>query len=440
MPDTAPHRSTTRAGGATTSRLLLNSVAMIRRAVRAARSGEGTDAAPALVGDKVRCEAAMLLRSLWPLRGQSPELSSELNALAADLTVQDAARFAVQICLHPGIALDLANVPILLRDLGIHDPRLEPLLEEVLNHDRLHGPERQAHRELEQLWLEGIWKGTPRQAQVTRALACSALAWEFDHLSSGTDDAYAFTHAVLYASDLGRRLVTLPCPAAAVSADAEAILAVALDAGNHDVAAEALWTWPMLGLGWPALAEEAAAFLALVGSERGFLPGPGYVASVAASMRPGERGAYEVQTSYHTTLVHAMLIAASPGTRPTADTPTVGPETDLADIVQPVPRSGAWWEYLAGLPQTHRAALAPGLVTIGLRRAAATADLAGIATLLLRVADARLPDGPALRQARLLIARSLRCGDLASAETGERGTGRIGFPTRPAPRQVPTTA
>ena len=63
------------------------------------------------------------------------------------------------LCLHPGIGLDLALVPLHLRALGLGDPRLEPLLDDLLGASRLRGPERSPHRELEQLWLHGLWSG-----------------------------------------------------------------------------------------------------------------------------------------------------------------------------------------------------------------------------------------------------------------------------------------
>ena len=51
-----------------------------------------------------------------------------------------------------------------------------------------------------------------------------------------------------------------------------------------DLAAELLWTWPMLGLPWSAAAIFCFALLAEVQDSHGFLPGPGYSARTCAAL------------------------------------------------------------------------------------------------------------------------------------------------------------
>ncbi|HMS37309.1 MAG TPA: hypothetical protein PKA93_09125, partial [Arachnia sp.] len=242
----------------------------------------------------------------------------------------------------------------------------------------------------------------------------TSLAWEFDHLSGTTDDAYAFTHAVLYATDHGRRSVPLPRAPEQIEADADAILAVALDAGNHDVAAEILWIWPMLRIRWSPLAAEAWRFLADVAAQ-GFLPGPGFDPAIHNRLPAVERDAYVLQTSYHTTLVHGMLVAAVMTGAPPTPAPSLLPtECDLVtDLTPPLTVSRDWWSHVDGLSAARRRALGPAFVTMALRRAVVAADIPGLARIAREAAQRGIPETPALRQAHRLLANAVACARLA---------------------------
>jgi hypothetical protein len=360
----------------------------------------------------------MLLRSLWDLRDDVPGLATALSQLADDLTTANPVAFAIRLCLHPGIALDLAPVPIHLRGLGLGDPHLESFLASVLDDDRPLGPERPAHRRLETEWLQAIWSGIANPTAVADTLRATSLAWEFDHLSGTTEDAYAFTHAVLYATDHGRQSVPLPRTPEQIEADADAILAVALDAGNHDVAAEILWTWPMLPIPWSPLAAEAWGFLADVAAQ-GLLPGPGFDPSIHNRLPAAERDAYVLQTSYHTTLVHGMLIAAVAARAqpsPALSMPIFPTECDLlADLTPPLTVSRDWWCHVDGLSVARRRAFGPAFVTMALRRAVVAADIPGLARVAREAAQRGIPETPAQRQARRLLANAVLCAGLAEA-------------------------
>ena len=411
--------------GGLDGRLLHDAVRLVLRAVVAARDEGGrltpTSGAPQLNRDKVDSEAAMLLRAALPLADRVPGLRASLTRLGAELATPTPSEVAVRLCLHPGVALDLALVPLHLSALGLGDPSLEPLLEDLFGHERLRGPERPPHRELEQQWLHGLWSGGTAPAELARAVSASCLGWEFDHLAGTTDDAYAFTHAILYASDHGRRRVALPRPVPAITADAEAILAVALDAGNHDVAAEALWTWTMLGLDEPPLAARARDLLGAVSSERGFLPGPGFDPAVHEQLPLPERDAYVLRTSYHTTLVHGLLLASvldggphRPGRAPRATPARPGAASALLPYCPPRPGAQEWWGRVGSLPAAEQDALAPALAAMALRRAAVNADLAVLREILDVVAAHRLAETPAVRQARLLLRRAVACAGIAA--------------------------
>ena len=413
------------AGDPTGGRLLLDAVRFVHRALALAGSessqppGAAPDTAPPLQLEKVRCEASMLLRAALPVADRDPRLPAALAGLAAALAAPSPESLTVRLCLRPGIALDLALVHLHLRALGVGDPRLDPLLDDLLGASRLRGPERPPHRELEQLWLHSLWSGEAEPESFMRALSASSLAYGFDHLAGSTDDAYAFTHAILYATDNGRRRVSLPRPAAEIARDADAILAIALDAGNHDVAAEVLWTWPMLDLPPTLLATQARALLVQVSQDGGFLPGPGFDPAVHRRLALPEREAYGLRTSYHTTLVHGLFLAATLTQQEHPQPCPEGGTGDAADAVlgclRPTTRSEAWWVRFAALPAATRDVLAPALVTMALRRAADAADLAAVQVTLCLAAEHQVPETPVMQQARVLLRRAMTCAELAAA-------------------------
>lgn len=428
------------AGDQLNDRLLRGALYVAIHAVAAAQTGESTDAAPRLISEKVCSEAAILLRSVSSQSGKNADLTRLESRLTALLMPRELDQLGVSLSLHPGLALDLALVPLHLRDLGLGDPRLEPLLADLFGAERLTGPERPAHRRLEQLWLHGLWTGSPDRKRIALALTDSALAWEFDHLSGTTDDAYAFTHAILYATDHGRNEADLPRPIEQIEADADAMLAVALDAGNHDLATEMLWTWPMLGLDWSPLAATAHDFLAGIARREGFLPGPGFDQTVCDELPAEQRDLYILQTSYHTTFVHGMLVAAvrvrdvratgvgwdrevrvgaairdrETRVADAAAIPLVPLIADrFAEVLPPLPVSEQWWAYISGLSPERRHALGTAFTAMALRRATATADIGAVHHVLQLAEECNLPMTPPLRQEYLLLHRAMACAQLA---------------------------
>ena len=221
-----------------------------------------TDGTLGRIAQKVVAETAMLLYAVAPLRAThaavetaSARLASRLVPLARGTEVQAA------VCLDPGKALDHAMAHILLDRLGHADAAFDTLLQGAQQTGRELGPERLPHRLIEQAWLEQIWPhGAPSRRRRSEAVAASALGRPLDALKAARADIYAFTHAVLYASDMGRRPLASARRRRDIEADALVALGFALDAEDCDLTVEVLWTWPMLGLRW-----HPAALFALKG-------------------------------------------------------------------------------------------------------------------------------------------------------------------------------
>src|ERR1022692_3747276 len=303
-------------------RRLAAALGIAARAVQAtvAHDANPSFAAPAgrpaagqgLSSPKVIAEASMLLFCAAPVQDADQRIRDGID-MVARLLIPHARSDSVlaAICLDPGLARDHAVAHVILSHLGYPDHDVDRALKQSLAMGPDFGPERLPHRELEQRWRARLGPaGGAAWRPGQDVLARSSLGRPMDALGSALLDKYAFTHAVLYASDLGRRAVALPRPAADVAADADAALACCLDADDFDLITELLWTWPMLGLEWSAAAAFAFGVLTAVEDEIGFVPGrePGLA---ALRTLPADRLAAAGLASYHTAVVMGLLCAAA---------------------------------------------------------------------------------------------------------------------------------
>jgi len=377
-------------------------------------SPAGVDAVRPLSLAKVTAEAAMLVRCAAFLRHEDAALASALHRLARQiepLARGEAVR--VQLCRTPYRAPEFVAPHLYLCDIGHHDEGFDRFLRELLAGEAVGGTERLPNHTLECHWLEQIRTGAAtRQPIDAELLARTCVALPLDVLGSSTADLYAFTHVVLYASDMGARVAPWPRPAGLLAAEADAALAAALDADNFDLAAELLWTWPMLGRPWGASARFAFELLAAVQDELGFLPGPQYVPQQATMRSEAQHEDLVLRTSYHATLVMGMLCAASlrrgqgPGTG-TDDTAVDVHQLDgLLALLPASARSPRWLARQAALAPAQRCTLAPLVLNVLFRRTASTHDLPRLRLGLEAALAAGLADGPAVAQSLALLRRA----------------------------------
>lgn len=403
---------------------LVAAVRMAAEAVRAVTPApepppgpEPTSARP-LLRPKVLAESAMLLRSAAALAGGSESLRSAVRQLEDLLrAATDRDSLLAALCLEPGAALDHATAYLHLRVLGHPDAGVDRLLAACLA-GSVRGPERLPHRRIEQDWLRGLWDpdsaGPPFSlAGTSRAgttLAGTCLADPLDALASATEDLYAFTHAVLYATDHGRRPVRLPRPIEAILADAEAGLAASLDADNHDLTVELLWTWPMLHRAFSPAARFAWSVVTAVQDRHGFLPGPDYLAGEHERLAAAAGRAYVIKTAYHTTIAMGLLCAAVLGRHPSVRESGPPPATGAGDAVRSALPPGrlprVWESAYQARPADERDAVAGLLLGIALRRARTGYDLAALRRALGLASELGLTEGPAVRQATELLQRA----------------------------------
>jgi hypothetical protein len=113
-------------------------------------------------------------------------------------------------------------------------------------------------------------------------------------------------------------------------------------------------------------------------------------------------------------LIAAVAARAQPS--PALSMPIFPTECDLlADLTPPLTVSRDWWCHVDGLSVARRRAFGPAFVTMALRRAVVAADIPGLARVAREAAQRGIPETPAQRQARRLLANAVLCAGLAEA-------------------------
>ncbi len=376
------------------------------------------DLAVGLLREKVVSETAMLLLCVEPRCGDDVRIRERfetIGALLAPLARHDDVIAA--ICRDPAQARDHAIGHVILSHLGYPDPGVDALLERTVATSPDLGPERLPHRVLEQAWLVrlGDIVGSPTR-RTSALVADSILGRPMDTLASTRADISAFTQAVMYASDFGRREIVRPRSHAAIVADADAALAYSLDANDFDLTAEVLLTWPMLGLAWSPAATFAFSILANLQDALGFLPG-----LVCGETRYHPRTAAEpsrraLPTSCHSTYVMGFLCAAAlaPGCEPPAAVRPArhgrGAAAALLALLAGERRESCWVAPLRALAPDHQDSVAQLLLGIVLRRAATRGNVKLVQNALQVALAFDLIDGPAPGQAAALLRRTQAIG------------------------------
>jgi hypothetical protein len=375
---------------------------------------ESSDGMRSLLVDKMAAETAMLLLCAAPVMDADGDIADGVREVATRLVplARSDATLAA-ICLEPGAVRNHGLGHLVLNRLGHPDPGVDRLLAAGLATAAELGPERLPHRDMEQAWLirllhdDASGDGLPA---VDGLEARSALGRPLDVLAATRLDLYAFTHAVMYGSDLGGRVPALARTADEVSADADAALACSLDAGDFDLTAEILLTWPMLRLAWSPAATFAFHLLAAFENELGFLPGS---AAELARYR-GQAGrtpaTYAPVTQYHTAYVVGFLCATSmrhgwpPDAVPEASEPT-GAGAAVRGLLAPADAPCAWIAAYDTLDAQQQDALAPLALAVALRRARDRGDMGGVRQALETAVAHEVVAGPAPRQAAALLRR-----------------------------------
>src|SRR5262245_60089244 len=299
-------------------------------------------------------------------------------------------RMMLGLCLDPTVALYYALPHVCLTRLGYHDFDFDELIRECLKSQAIAGRERVPHRVMEQEWIATSWLGPKvlRRSVNASTARLSVLNHPLDLLNGTRDDIYAFTHALMYATDFSAQTAELPRPCSAILAEAEVLLARCVDEEDYDLSGEVLLSWPLTGEPWSAAAAFAFRVLAHVEDKASFLPTPSTRISELKELEGEDRTQYLVATAYHTAYVMGLVCPASlhPGCAPPSTIPPMDAKPGAASrMMQLLDRDGQsphWCEEFQQLAEAEQDALAGFLVNIALRRCVVRRDYAGVRAVL----------------------------------------------------------
>lgn len=214
----------------------------------------------------------------------------------------------VNICLHPALAFDYAYAHICLTKLGYPDHKFEALLAATLTASCHNGHERTPYRMIEQAWIKKIWnKGYKSVDKIT---SYTLVANPIDLINGTRDDMYAFTHALVYVSDLYNGAAILPRATEAILDEADVMLAKCMDEQDYDLTGELLLSWPYVNHCWSATSIFAFNVIADIEDTCGFLPSPTIQNNIPPSVENVNRKKYLYASAYHTIYVMGLLCSA----------------------------------------------------------------------------------------------------------------------------------
>ena len=363
---------------------------------------------------KAVAETAMLLFCVHPIASLDKRIRERSRSLAQILLPHARHPDVLgAICLDPGLAADYAVAHVLLSSIGHPDSGIDNLLRDSLAIAPSFGPERLPHRRLEREWLGGVSRiSRPGVGRERELLSSSMLGKSMDALGSSRFDVYAFTHSAMYATSFGRQRPHLPRSRASIVADADAALALSLDANDLDLTAEVVLAWPLLRLHWSPNAVFAFTVLAEIQDDTGFLPGSAFNRARYEALRGSERSQFVLDTSYHAEYVMGFLCAITLGSgrMPPLSVPmsrrSRGSGEAMLRILDGPGASAHWLRRVSSLSPRQQDAIASLMLTVALRRARVTGNLSLIRQGLEAAMKYDLVEGPAVAQAAALLRRS----------------------------------
>jgi hypothetical protein len=359
--------------------------------------------------EKAIAETAMLLYAASGVT-QRPEVARRVAEIAAILRpFARSEQTLLNIALHPALCVDFAIPHILLSKIGYPDERVDNFVRSCLCSMARAGHERPPFGALEKRWIESLWNGRDPGRDWRNDLQNSVLNQPLDLLGGLRDDAYAFTHLLMYCTDFGYRRHHFPRARLGVLSIASSLLAKCLDDEDYDLAGEVIMAWPLSGASWSAAALFGFQVLARVEDEVGVLPGGTTKADRLRRLQGREKTHYALGTAYHTAYVMGMLCAVSfqPGRAPTlGKTGRRFDQSFVNELVSLLERDqGHWQPELAKLRPSQQNALGPLLLDLALVQRFRKRDFQGMSNLLASASRSGLAKSPMCGQAAELLER-----------------------------------
>ncbi len=278
-----------------------------------------------------------------------------------------------------------------LHQIGCTDNAFHELALATVSASAARAEERVPYRLLDSGWIRHLLLGDTELDHP--ALPVSPLGRGVDLIAAGIEEAYAFGHALPYATDFGRVALADWVDVRWLSEIADALILKALDEDDLDLLGELLMAPALLRLEWSTIQWFGWQLLIDTWRRYGFVPGPGLPPAA-----PDETAAQTTErvlgTVYHTTLVGGLLVAtvASYGYWPLATPPpaATAPVEVVGDRL-------AWQRFWHRLAPADRCQLAAVPASLALHRAVSDCDVRAISDCL-RGAQLHLLPGPLVTQ------------------------------------------
>lgn len=351
------------------------------------------------LASKAGGEMAMVLRlarRVLPDEQDAAEIDALARALAPIVRTPQAYR---SVAMRPSRAAMHALAHLCLAELGVPDDRFDRIVRMAFRSSVCAANERVPYRMLDAAWSRHLALGDGELAHP--AVRLSPLGAGVDLLEASTEDAYAYTHALLYATDFGRLPLAEDLDRHDLLGIAEALVVKALDEDDLDLLAELLMAPAILRTGWTPTLAFGWDVLERVWDDLGFVPGPGLPDPAEHETR-AQAARRVLGTTYHTTFAAGLCCAtliscdAAPRERVRALP---------GDVAAPPGKGSAWkvdWHTCSREMQSTLCFLRLGF---SLRRAVDGADLVGIREVLALAAHAGLIAHPLFTQALELLER-----------------------------------
>ena len=378
--------------------------------------------------EKPIAETAMLIYAA-SAHGHRPPVASRIENLVRALPPHARSnRVLVDIALHPALVFKFAVPHILLTKLGYRDDVFDAFLRSCISSQLKNGHDRPPSALVERRWISHLWGKQDATRVCRKDLVGSVLDSPLDILGGMRDDAYAFTHLMMYCTDFGYQSCRLPRRRSLILDEAEGLLARYIDVEDYDLSGEILMAWPLTGTPWSASAAFAFRVLATVEDQAGILPCGNINQSRLSQLEGEERARYALGTAYHTAYVMGFLCAAAlrPGRVPPAK--IAGPQYERAFLDRLLhfvsDDQGHWQPVFSSLVEEEQLALTPFILDIALTQSCRRRDYQATVELLSLASKQGAAATALCRQAAELLGRIGACSTAIGLWADEKNSER----------------
>jgi hypothetical protein len=352
------------------------------------------------LASKAGGEMAMVLRLAKRVLHDTQDIA-EIAALARALApIVRTPQVYRSVAMRPSRAPMFALAHLCLTAVGVPDDRMDRIVRQAFRSSAWAANERVPYRMLDTAWSRHLALGDRELDHP--AIPLSPLGAGVDLLEASTEDAYAFTHALIYATDFGRLPLPEHLDRHGLLGIAEALVVKALDEDDLDLLAELLMAPAILRTTWTPTLDFGWRVLDRVWNDFGFVPGPGLPEPAGQENRT-QATRRVLGTAYHTTFAAGLCCATLIDRNAAPSEDHGGPP---GGVEAPPGKGTAWkidWHACSREVQDNLRFLQLGF---GLRRAVECADLVRLRDVLMLAARSELVAHPLFKQTLELLERT----------------------------------